>query len=176
MGRCGGDGRRTQAHEVVKMAIKRLALCNHDPGGIAIPPNHFILEARHLRSDASRLGDLHTVARGLHAKYASMDVVIGSSISKYCLLHSSSSSDFALRLIENKKFSKSLRNPEPLQHPATRRFIPLALKQCDRRGPHFKAILREHASLMIKRSSGCRMLQGCFAVPPNEALAEVLST
>ena len=39
MGRCGGDGRRTQAREVVKMAIKRLALCNHYPGGIAIPSN-----------------------------------------------------------------------------------------------------------------------------------------
>ena len=39
MGRCGGDGQRTQAYEVVKMTIKRLALCNPDPGGIAIPPN-----------------------------------------------------------------------------------------------------------------------------------------
>ena len=54
MRRCGGDGRRTQAHEVVKLAIKRLALCNHDPGGIAIPPNQLILEARHLRNYASR--------------------------------------------------------------------------------------------------------------------------
>jgi len=175
MGRCGGDGRRTQAHEVVKMAVKRLALCNHDPGGVAIPPNQLILEARHLRSDASRPGDLYAIAGGLHAKDAAMDVVICSTLSKSCLLNSSSSSDFALRNTENKKFSKDMLNPEPLQLSATQRFIPLALNQCGRRGPHFDAILREHASLMIRRPSGCRLLQGPFAVPPTVALAKVLS-
>jgi hypothetical protein len=45
MGRCGGDGRRTHVHEVVKLTVKRLALCNPDLGGIAIPPNQLILEA-----------------------------------------------------------------------------------------------------------------------------------
>jgi len=39
MGRCGGDGRRTQVHKVVKLVVKRLALCNPDPGGTAIPSN-----------------------------------------------------------------------------------------------------------------------------------------
>jgi hypothetical protein len=56
------------------------------------------------------------------------------------------------------------------------RFIPMALNQCGRRGPHVEAILREHGSLMIKRPSGCRLLQGPCAVPPTVALAKVLST
>ena len=37
MGRCGGDGKCTQSHEVAKLATKRMALCNPDPGGIAVP-------------------------------------------------------------------------------------------------------------------------------------------
>ena len=44
-------------HEVVKLAVKRLVLCNPDPRGTAIPPNQLILEAKHLRSDSSRLGN-----------------------------------------------------------------------------------------------------------------------
>ena len=38
MGRCGGGGRRTEAHEVVKLVIKRLALCNHDRGALRSHP------------------------------------------------------------------------------------------------------------------------------------------
>ena len=58
MDKSGGDGRRTQVHEVCKLTVKRLALRNPDLGGVAIPPSQLILEARHLRSDASRPGDL----------------------------------------------------------------------------------------------------------------------
>ncbi len=106
-----------------------------------------------------------------------MDVVIYSTLTtSWLLLQSSSSSDFAIRQAENKKFTKDLRKPEPLQHSNTQRFIPLAMNQCGRRGPHFEAILREHASLMIRRTSGCRLLQGPFAVPPTVALAKVLSS
>ena len=175
MGRCGGDGRQTQVHDVVKLAVKRLALCNPDPRGVAIPPNQLILEARHLRSDASRPGDLYAPAGGLHAKDDAMDVVLCTALSKSCLLHSSSSSDFTLRQAENNKFTKDMRNAEPLQHSTTQRFIPLAMNQCGRRGPHFEAILREHASIMINRPSGCRLLQGPLAVPPTVALAKVLA-
>ena len=84
MGRCGGDGRCNQAHEVVKMAVKRLALCNPDPGGIAIPPCQLILETKHMRSDSSRPGDLYALAGRLHAKDDAMDVVICSTMSKSC--------------------------------------------------------------------------------------------
>jgi len=87
MGRCGGDGRRTHVHEVVKLAVKRLVLCNPDPGGVAIPSNQLILEARHLHSDASRPGDLYALVGGLHAKDVSMDVVLNTALSKSCLLH-----------------------------------------------------------------------------------------
>ena len=102
-------------------------MCNPDPGGTTIPPNQLILEARHLRSDSSRPGDLYAMAGGLHAKDATMDVVLVSILSKSCLLKSSSSSDYALRQAENNKFNKDLRNNEPLQLSATKRFIPLAL-------------------------------------------------
>ena len=175
MARCGGDGRRTHAHEMAKLAVKRLALCNPDPGGVAIPPNQLIIEARNLRSDASRPGDLYVVAGGTHAKDAAMDIVITSAIAQSCLLQSSSSSDYAIRLAENNKFSKDLRNKEPIQLSRTQRFIPLAMNQCGRRGPHFNAVLREHASLLINRPSGYNLLRGPFAVPPTVALAKVLS-
>jgi hypothetical protein len=87
-----------------------------------------------------------------------MDLMVTSSLSISTLLHTSKSFDYALRLVENKKFNKDLRNPEHLQHSATQRFIPLVLNQCGKRGPHFEATLREFASLLIKRSSGCSLL------------------
>ena len=37
LGRCGGDGRCLQAHDIVKLFLKRLALSNADPGGVAVP-------------------------------------------------------------------------------------------------------------------------------------------
>jgi len=32
------------------------------------------------------------------------------------------------------------------------------MNKCGKRGPHFQALLLEFASLLIKRSSGCRLL------------------
>jgi hypothetical protein len=84
--------------------------------------------------------------------------------------------EFCFTKSRNHKFNKDLRNKESLQLSSTRRFIPLAINQCGRKGPYFEAILREHASLMIKRSSGCCLLHGPFFVPPTIALAKVLST
>ena len=104
-----------------------------------------------------------------------MDLIISSSISQSCLQQSSTSSDYALRKAENTKFTKDLRNSEPIQLSATQRLIPLVMNQCGRRGPHFDAMLREFASLLIKRSSGCSLLQGPFALPPTVTLAKVLS-
>jgi len=104
-----------------------------------------------------------------------MDLMVTSSINVSTLLHTSKSFDYALRLAENKKFDKDLRNPEPLKRFATRRFIPLVLNQCGKRGPHFEATLREFASLLIRRSSGCSLLQGPFAIPPKVALTRILN-
>ena len=151
MGRCGGDGRINKIHEVVKLAVKRLALCNPGPGDMAIPPSQLILEAKHLRFDSSRPGDVYAIVGGLHAKDATMYVVLCSMLSKPCLLQSSTSSDFALRQAKRNKFRKDLKNREPLQSFAAQRFIPLATKQCGRKGSHFNAILRETASLVIRR-------------------------
>jgi len=152
LGRCGGDGRRNQVHDVVKFVVKRLVLCNPDPGGIAIPPNQLILEAKHLRSDPSRPGDPFAISGGIHAKDATMDVVLISTLSKSCLLQTCTSSDFALRQANGKKFRKDLKNREPLQLFATQRFILVDMNHCGSRGPHlFDAILREMASLMIWR-------------------------
>jgi len=95
-----------------------------------------------------------------------MDLMVTSSISSSTLLHSAKSSEYALRQDENIKFSKDLRSPEPLQQSASQRFIPLVMNQCGRRGAHFNATLLEFATLLVKRSSGRRLLQGSFAVPP----------
>jgi len=51
MGRCGEDGRRLQAHEAVKLAIKRLVLSCPDPAGCAFPIAYVLIEPRHLRQD-----------------------------------------------------------------------------------------------------------------------------
>jgi hypothetical protein len=174
LGRCGGDGRCMQAHEIVKLSLKRLTLFNSNPGGVAFPSNQLLIEPRHLRSDDSRPGDLYAIAGGLHAKYAAMDLMITSSLSKSTLLHTSKSSDYSLRIAENTKFTKDLRSTYPLQRSAAQRFIPLVLNQCRKRGPHFEATLKEFANQLIKRFSGCNLLHGPFSLPPTVALAKVL--
>jgi hypothetical protein len=147
MGRCGeDDGRCMKAKEVVKLATKRLALCNPDLGGIAVRSNQILIEPRHMRSDDSRPGDLYAVAGGYHAKDVAMDIIISSSLSKSYLQQISASSFFALKQAESKKFTKDLRNVDPIHMAGTQRLIPLATNQCGRRGPHFDAMLRESAS------------------------------
>jgi len=147
-----------------------------NPGGVAIPPNQLILEAKQLRSDSSRPEDMYAIAGYIHAKDAAMNVVLCSTLSVSCLLKSSTSSDFALSQAESNKFRKNLRFRKPLQLSATQRFIPLAMNECGRKRPHYSAILREIASLMITRPVECRMLQGPFLLPPTVAMAKLLST
>ena len=72
LGRCGGDGRCLQAHEIEKLSLKRLALSNSDPGYVAIPSNQLLIEPWHMRSDDSRPGDLYAIAGGLHASDAAV--------------------------------------------------------------------------------------------------------
>jgi hypothetical protein len=61
---------------VLKLSLRRLILFNLDPGGIAIPSNHLLIEPRHMRRDDSRPGDLYAIAGGCHAKDATIDVLI----------------------------------------------------------------------------------------------------
>ena len=95
---------------MVKLSLKRLALSNPDPGGVAIPPRLLLIEPRHLRSDDSRPSDLYVMARGSHAKDAALDLMVSSSLSHSTLLHSSKSADYVLRKGEIVKFAKDLRN------------------------------------------------------------------
>ena len=112
LGRCGGDGRCLQAHEILKLSLKRMTLlANVGPGGVAIASNQLLIEPGHLRSDDSRPGDLYGVVGGLHADDADMDLMVTSSLSKSTLLHTSKSFDCALRLTENKKFTTSDLHP-----------------------------------------------------------------
>jgi hypothetical protein len=171
LGRCGDDGRCLQAHEVVKLLLKRLALSNPDPEGVAIPSSLLLVESRQMRSDDSRHGDLYVMTGGSHAKDAALDLIVSSSLSQSTLLHSSKSADYVLRKEENVKFAKDLRNAEPLKTSNTQRFIPLVMNQCGRRGTHFQALLLEFPSLLVKRSSGYCLLRGSFAVPPSVALS-----
>jgi hypothetical protein len=114
------------------------------------------------------------MARGLHAKDAAMDLVVTSSLGKLTLLQSSQSFDCAQRLAENIKFTDDLRSTDPLQRSTTQRFIPLVQNQGGKPSPHIEATLREFTTLLTKRSSGCHLLQGPFAIPQTVALTKVL--
>ena len=173
MGRCGGDGRCPQAHEVEKLATKRLVLCDPDPGGFAIPSSQILIEPRHMRSDDNRPGDLFSrgpPCKGCNHRRHDLLFFITTLLTKI-----STKSDYALGKAKNTKFTKDLRSVNPIQLSATKRVIPLVMNPCGRRGPRFEAMIREFASLLIKRSSGCNLFQGPFALPPTFALAKVLS-
>jgi hypothetical protein len=65
---------------------------------------------------------------------------------------------------------------EPQQPFATQsKAYPLVIDHFGKRGPHFEAILWEFASILIKSSSGCRLMQGRFAISPTVALAKIIS-
>ena len=53
LGRCGGDGCRHQAHDVVKLAMKRMVMSSSDPLGIAFPKDSVLIESPHFRQDKS---------------------------------------------------------------------------------------------------------------------------
>ena len=78
-GRCGGDGRKLQAHVVFKMAVKRLVLTAFSPAGESVfPAASDLIEPHHLRQDRSRPGDIYAIGNDLHGKDVLMDVVITS--------------------------------------------------------------------------------------------------
>jgi len=105
-GRCGGDGRRLQAHEKVKYALKILVLSNPNPGGCAFRDSSILIEHRHLRQDKSRPGDIVALGMGVFLKDTAMDYLIVSGLAKSCLSNQVRSSDFSLRLAEKAKSLK----------------------------------------------------------------------
>jgi len=105
-----------------------------------------------------------------------MDIVISSAMHKSCLSQSSKSSDFAIRKAKNDKFMKDARSTSPIQNNATNRFIPLAMNHSGLRSGHFNAALKEFASLLVLRPSGCPLMKGPFVLSLNGALRKILET
>ena len=54
------------------------------------------------------------------------------------------------------------------------RFIPLALNHFGLRGPHFQAVLKEFATIVVTRPEGCSLLRGPFALTHAGALHKIL--
>ena len=161
--RCMGDGRNGQAHDVTKLAIKRLAFCNHDPGGSLCRDKDVELEPNNIRPDGTRPADIRRRGTGGGARDINMDVTIGTATRESCLSKATKSSDAVLLKREGAKWDDDKRSSYPLQNSATQTFIPLALNHFGRRGPHFNALLNQFASQLISRPGGCRLLSGPFA-------------
>ena len=112
----------------------------------------------------------------MHGMDTVMDVVITSAMQKSCLNHSITSSDYVIRKAENMKFGKDSRSVDPIQQSSTMRFIPLAMNHLGLRGSHFNAALREFASQLVMRPSGCSLMAGPFALSLNGALRKLIFT
>jgi hypothetical protein len=114
LGRCGGDRRRLQAHEVVKRALKDMVLINPNPGGFAFPFSSVLTEPLHLRKDNFRPGDILALGRGVHIMDSAIDIGIAHGLTKLCLKSSCKSSDYVLKLAEVAKFRKDKRSCNPI--------------------------------------------------------------
>ena len=175
MARCSGPGGRVlHVHEVLKLALKNLCLCHHDPGGVLCHSNSVDCEPRHLRHDGSKPGDLYrTVPGGI--KDVAMDVTTSSCTCPTNVVCASVNTDKHLRAAENVKFDKDLKSSYPLQASSSMRLVPLAVNQFGRRaGPHFQAFLSECAAELVLRPSGCRLLSGPFRQSSDEARRSIM--
>ena len=56
------------------------------------------------------------------------------------------------------------------------RFIPLALNYFGLRGPHFQAVLKEFATILVTKPEGCSLLNGPFALTHSGALYKIMRT
>ena len=93
LGRCGGDGRRHQANEAVKLVMKRLVLSSLDPAGCALPKAFVYIDPPHRRQDNSRPENIYDIGNGIHRKDYVTDGVVTSEMQRSCLLQSAKSSD-----------------------------------------------------------------------------------
>ena len=156
--------------------MRDLVLSNSIPGGAAFPASSILIEPLHLRSDKSRPGDILALGRDVHRMDTAMDLVIASALTKSCLSSSSRSSDFVLKGAERAKFGKDRRSANPISSSSTMRFVPLALNHMGLRGPHFQALLKEFASILVTKPEGCSLLRGPFALTHSGALKKILCT
>ena len=149
-------------------------LSNPNPGGAVFLAFSILIETPHLRRDKSRPGDIMALGMDVHMLDTAMDLVIASRLTKSCLSSSCKSSDFVLKAAEKAKFKKDRNSAHPISASSTMRFVPLALNHFGMRGPHFQAILKEFATIVVTRPEGCPLLQGPFALTHLGALPEIL--
>ena len=93
-----------------------------------------------------------------------MGMIIASGLTKSCLSSSRKSSDLVPKAAEKAKFRKDRNSAHPISVSSTMRFVPLALNHFRMWGPHFHAILKEFATIVVTRQEGCPLLQGPFAI------------
>lgn len=127
----------------------------------------------HLRMDKSRPGDSMALGRRFHMLDTAMDSGIASRIKKSCLSYTSKNSDCVLKVVEGVKFGKDRRSMNPIMTSSTMRFIPLALNHVGMRGPHFQAVLKEFATILVTKPKGCSLLYGPFALTHSGALHKI---
>jgi hypothetical protein len=156
--------------------MRDLLLSNVNLRGAASPASSILIEPPHLRSDRSRPGDILALGRDVHRMDTAMDLVIASGLTKSCLSSSSRSSDFVLKGAERVKFGKDKRSVNPIASCSTMRFVPLALNHMELRGPHFQAVRKEFASIMVTKPEGCSLLRGPFALTHTGALKKIMRT
>jgi hypothetical protein len=174
LGRCGGDGKRLQAHEVVERTLRDLVLSNPNPGGVSFPGSSILIQPPHLRRDKFKPGEIMALGRDAHSLDTAMDLVIASGRTKSCLTSSCKSSDFVMKAAEKAKFMKDKNSVSPISASSTMRFVPLALNHFGLRGPHFQVVLKEFATIVVTRPEECPLLQGPFALTHSGALLKIL--
>jgi hypothetical protein len=143
---------------------------------VAFPSSSVLTEPPHFRMDKSRHGDIMALGREVHIMEPAMDIGIAFGLTKSCLTSSCNSSDYVLKMAEVAKLVKDRRSCTPIASSSTMRFIPLALNHLGLRGPHFQAILKEFATILVTKSEGCSLLYGPFALTHSGALYNILNT
>ena len=176
-GRCGGKGGQAlQQHETIKGAVKWHVFCGDDPAGPIFKDDKLVdYEERHLRNDNTKPGDVTASdpACPLQRKLV-MDAVAKSCTSRTALRNGSASSpDQIMHEGEGDKFSADSRSRQSLQTATSMRFIPLASNHLGRRGWHFEALLLELSFHIVHKPSGCRLMQGTFAMSADQAAADI---
>ncbi len=157
--------------------MKDLILSNPNPGGAAFPASSILIEPPHLRIGKSRPGDIMALGRDVQRMDdTTMDLVIAPCLTKSCLSSSCKCSDLVLKGVERAKFGKDRRSVNPISSSSTMRFVPLAPNHLGQRGPHFHALLKKFASIMVTKPEGCSLLQGPFALTYMDALHEIIRT
>ena len=174
-GRCGGTGGAwANPHDVTKIGCKKGVWCFTGPGGQLFPASRVDIEPQHLRPDRTRGADLYVRQLGGSGKDIGIDFVVSSCTCSSIREKSQNSSDAPLKKAEDRKFAKDLASSLPFQNSATRRFVPFALNQFGRRGPHANALLLEFASALVLRSGGCHLTRGPFAMTDSQALQHIV--